>query len=120
MTIFGFTCSSCGKHEAGNFTRHVVAKVNDVYVRGIFNPYNTIPHPLIRGSKLYVPEVQLESGEVAYPNEFKKYFYCWGVREGVDLIATEMYCNGLLEDGGDDMLLSCHRYCYPKLVTSKA
>ena len=74
MTIFGFTCSTCGKHAAGDFTRHVVAKVEDKYVRGVFDPYKTIPHPLLQGSKLYVPEVQLESGEVAYPSEFKKYF----------------------------------------------
>tara|TARA_B100001564_G_scaffold278762_1_gene240850 strand:- start:2793 stop:3158 length:366 start_codon:yes stop_codon:yes gene_type:complete len=116
MTIFGFTCAGCGKHESGDFTQHVIAKVNNKYMRGKYNPYKTIPHPLLLGSKLYVPEIKLDSGEVAYPNEFKKYFYCWGVRDGVDLVATELYCNGLIDGGVDERLLSCHRRCYPKQV----
>ena len=113
MTIFAFTCATCGEHEAGDFTRNVIAKVNNKYVRGRFNPYKTIPHPLLSNSKLYVPEIKLENGEVAYPLEFEKYFYCWGVGKG-DLVATELYCDGELEGGGvgNERLLSCHRCCF--------
>tara|TARA_B100000405_G_scaffold54410_1_gene36584 strand:- start:10303 stop:10668 length:366 start_codon:yes stop_codon:yes gene_type:complete len=121
MTIFGFTCSSCGNHEAGDFTERVIVKVGNKYKRGRYNPYESIPHPLLRGSKLYIPKIELETGETAYPEEFKKYFSCWGVNESVDLVATEIYCNGMLDGGGNDRFLSQHRCCFPKLVNlSKA
>ena len=65
--------------------------------------------------KMYIPQIILDDGRTAFLIEFYEYFDCWGVDERTHLIATEIYCDGIIEHA-DERLLSRVRNCFRSRV----
>ena len=107
--MFSFSCDFCGKHAPGDFTESVICKVDEKFRQGIFSPYNR------SAEGLYFSMVTLLDGTVAILNpEFEK-------TKGMSMshlpnnfaLATEIYCNGVVETCEDETDIRNHRYCRP-------
>ena len=102
--MFSFTCTCCGKHNPGDFTEDVICKVKGKYRQGKFSPY--------KKSKdgYYFSKITLYDGTIAVP---ESEFICHDINAFE--VATEMYCNGILETCIDKTDISNHRFCRPAI-----
>ena len=100
--MFSFSCSNCGKHAPGDFTEEVICRVNGKYRQGKFSPYN------ISEEGFYFSKITLYDGSIALLESEVR-------NSGIESfgIATEVYCNGLLETCVDQTDITNHRFCRP-------
>lgn len=102
--MFSFTCTSCGKHNSGDFTEDIICKVRGRYRQGKFSPYNKTK------DGLYFSKITLLDGTIAIP---ESELICHDIE--IHEIATEMYCNGILETCIDKTDIVNHRFCRPTI-----
>ncbi len=106
--MFSFTCSYCGQHAPGDFTESVICKVNGKYRQGKFSPYNKSK------DGLYFSKITLKDGSTILPES--EVIFCSEMESFG--IATEIYCNGILETCIDTTDVANHRFCRPVLIQS--
>ena len=102
--MFSFTCTGCGRHSSGDFTENVICKVGGRYRQGKFSPYNK------SSEGIYYSVITLTDGGIVLPDSTEQ-LLCRDLKNYE--IATEVYCNGILEACADEVDVRHFRFCRP-------